>query len=103
MTNNHRLLRLLSAFLVLLFCLAPFAELSSQAKRKRRPRRSFFRGATPQSPGRLLAKAALIIDVPSGRILYEYNANQPRSIASLTKLMTAIVFLEGNPPLDSVV
>ncbi len=95
--------RILSAFLVLLFCLSPFAELSSQAKRKRRPRKSFFRGATPQSPGRLLAKAALIIDVPSGRILYEYNANQPRSIASLTKLMTAIVFLEGNPPLDSVV
>lgn len=103
MTSNRRLFRILSAFLVLLFCLSPFAELSSQAKRKRRPRKSFFRGATPQSPGRLLAKAALIIDVPSGRILYEYNANQPRSIASLTKLMTAIVFLEGNPPLDSVV
>ncbi len=62
-----------------------------------------MRGATPQSPGRLLAQAALIVDVPSARILYEYNANQVRSIASLTKLMSAIVFLEGNPPLDSVV
>lgn len=50
-----------------------------------------------------MAKSALIIDVPSGRILYEYNADQVRSIASLTKLMTAIVFLEGNPPLDAVV
>ncbi|MGH8005042.1 MAG: hypothetical protein ACRECJ_10015, partial [Limisphaerales bacterium] len=66
---------MLSAFLVLLFCLSPFAELSSQAKRKRRPRRTFVRGATPESPGRLLAKAVLIIDVPSGRILYEYNAS----------------------------
>ncbi len=45
----------------------------------------------------------MIIDVPSNRVLYEYNANDVRSIASLTKLMTAIVFLEGNPPLDSVV
>jgi D-alanyl-D-alanine endopeptidase (penicillin-binding protein 7) len=104
MTNNPRLLQALTAFLVLLFCLSPFAELYSQAKKRpRRARRTFIRGATPESPGRLLAKAALIIDVPSGRILYEYNANQVRSIASLTKLMTAIVFLEGNPPLDSVV
>lgn len=104
MTNNPRLLQTLTAFLILLFSLSPFVELYSQAKKRpRRARRTFIRGATPESPGRLLAKAALIIDVPSGRILYEYNANQVRSIASLTKLMTAIVFLEGNPPLDSVV
>ncbi|MCI0330471.1 MAG: serine hydrolase [candidate division Zixibacteria bacterium] len=102
MTNNRRFLQAITAFLVFLFCASPFSELSSQG-RKRRPRRTFIRGATPESPGRLLAKAALIIDVPSGRILYEYNASQVRSIASLTKLMTAIVFLEGNPPLDSVV
>ena len=103
MTNNRRLLQTITALLIFLFCVLPFAELSPQVKKKRRPRRTFVRGATPESPGRLLAKAALIIDVPSGRILYEYNANEPRSIASLTKLMTAIVFLEGNPPLDSVV
>lgn len=103
MTNNARWLRVISALLILFFCFSSFAELSSQTKRKRRARRTFVRGATPESPGRLLAKAVLIIDVPSGRILYEYNANAVRSIASLTKLMTAIVFLEGNPPLDSVV
>jgi len=103
MTESRRLVWTITGLLIFLFCAFPFAELASQAKKKRRPRRTFVRGATPESPGRLLAKAALIIDVPSGRILYEYNASQPRSIASLTKLMTAIVFLEGNPPLDSVV
>ncbi len=103
--HNPRWTKILTGLLIFLLAGLPMAELFAQAKKqpRRRGRRTFTRGATPQSPGRLLAKSALIIDVPSGRILYEYNANQVRSIASLTKLMTAIVFLEGNPPLDSVV
>jgi len=41
------------------------------------------------------AKAALIMDFESGSILYEKNANQKMQIASITKLMTAIVALEN--------
>ncbi len=37
------------------------------------------------------AKAALIYDLGSGKVLYEKNAHERRPIASLTKLMTAIV------------
>lgn len=40
------------------------------------------------------AQAATVIDVASGRILYEKSGDQPLPIASLTKIMTAIVAIE---------
>ena len=43
----------------------------------------------------LSAKAAAVIDVQSGRILYEKNAGKQMRIASLTKIMTAIVAIEN--------
>lgn len=48
------------------------------------------------------ADAAIIVDFDSGEVLYEKNANEKLQIASITKLMTALVALdEGN--LDDVV
>lgn len=44
----------------------------------------------------IVAKAALAVDVASGEILFEQNAHALRAIASLTKVMTAIVVLEEN-------
>ncbi|WP_010248103.1 D-alanyl-D-alanine carboxypeptidase family protein [Acetivibrio cellulolyticus] len=40
------------------------------------------------------AGAAIVIDMKSGRVLYEKNAYSTRSIASTTKIMTAIVAIE---------
>lgn len=40
------------------------------------------------------AKAAALIDVESGRILYSSHGDEPMLIASLTKIMTAIVAIE---------
>ena len=40
------------------------------------------------------AAAAIIYDPATGKVLYEENAMDERSIASITKVMTAIVFLE---------
>ncbi|NJJ38115.1 D-alanyl-D-alanine carboxypeptidase family protein [Paenibacillus apii] len=40
------------------------------------------------------AKAASLIDVESGRILYSSHGDEPMLIASLTKIMTAIVAIE---------
>lgn len=40
------------------------------------------------------AKAAALIDVESGRILYSNHGDEPMLIASLTKIMTAIVAIE---------
>jgi D-alanyl-D-alanine endopeptidase (penicillin-binding protein 7) len=49
------------------------------------------------------AAAAMIFDPETGQILYEENGQDKRSIASITKVMTAVVFLEDNPDLSSVV
>jgi D-alanyl-D-alanine carboxypeptidase len=40
------------------------------------------------------AAAAIIYDPATGKVLYEENSQDERSIASITKVMTAIVFLE---------
>lgn len=48
------------------------------------------------------AKAAFIMDFESGAILYEKNADQKMQIASITKLMTAIIALE-NTNFDEIV
>jgi len=37
------------------------------------------------------AESALVIDIESGKVLFQQNVDEPRPIASLTKLMTAIV------------
>jgi len=42
----------------------------------------------------LSANGAVLIDVQSGRILYQKNAAQQMRVASLTKIMTAIVAIE---------
>lgn len=58
--------------------------------------------AAGEEPPQVSAQAAALIDVASGRILYEKNADQRMRIASLTKIMTAIVAIErGN--LDDMV
>jgi D-alanyl-D-alanine endopeptidase (penicillin-binding protein 7) len=49
---------------------------------------------------RIKSKAALAVDIEKGEILFEKNMETPLPIASLTKLMTALVFLEQNPNLD---
>lgn len=40
------------------------------------------------------AASAVLMDADSGRILYVHNENEPRAIASITKLMTALVASE---------
>ena len=49
------------------------------------------------------AAAAIIYDPLSGKVLYEENAMDERSIASITKVMTAIVFLESAGDLNQEV
>lgn len=48
------------------------------------------------------AQAAVLLDAESGRVLYEKNGHEPLRIASITKIMTAIVAIELGD-LDDVV
>jgi len=50
---------------------------------------------------RLSAKSAIVVDAASGAVLFENNSSAPRPLASLSKLMTALVFLESKPDLSS--
>ena len=48
----------------------------------------------------LRSSVALIMDAREGVVLYGHNIHNPRPIASLTKLMTAMVILDAGLPLD---
>jgi D-alanyl-D-alanine endopeptidase (penicillin-binding protein 7) len=51
----------------------------------------------------LRAAAAIIYDPETNQVLWEENSQSQRSIASITKVMTAAVVFESNPDLDKVV
>ena len=51
----------------------------------------------------LRAAAAIIYDPESNQVLWEENSQSQRSIASITKVMTATVFLESDPDLTQPV
>lgn len=42
------------------------------------------------------ADSVILMDADSGRILYSKNSNQPKLIASTTKIMTAVLAIESN-------
>lgn len=52
---------------------------------------------------KISAQAAAVVDERTGTVLWQKNANEVRSIASITKLMTALVFLQNNPGWDTEV
>ncbi|HXK34099.1 MAG TPA: D-alanyl-D-alanine carboxypeptidase family protein [Dehalococcoidia bacterium] len=53
------------------------------------------RNADAPPPPPVTAAAAVVVDGESGRVLYDLNAHERRAPASTTKIMTAIVALEG--------
>ncbi len=62
----------------------------------------------PSSPQKLTlagfelpAQSGAVIDERSGRAIFEKDADRRMPIASITKLMTALVFLEHNPGWDA--
>jgi serine-type D-Ala-D-Ala carboxypeptidase (penicillin-binding protein 5/6) len=52
--------------------------------------------STYASRGTVSAESAILMDQDSGRILFEKNANEVRRIASITKIMTAIIAIESH-------
>lgn len=72
----------------------PFPFLNIAVFENRRPYREQLH-RTGQ-PG-ITARAAVTIDAQTGEVLYQREATRQHSMASLTKIMTALVFLEHNP------
>ncbi len=54
----------------------------------------------PREPHDLDAKAGVLIDAKSGRVLWSRSRNTVRPIASTTKIMTALVALSRTQPTD---
>jgi len=75
---------------------ANFVDVSYKASANPAAERSLFAESRPN----LRSTTALIIDQGSGTTIYEKNTGSTASIASITKLMTAMVVLDANLPLD---
>jgi len=54
----------------------------------------------PAAPLQLASVHALVVDLDTGATLYQKRADTAVPIASVTKLMTAMVVLDGGQPLD---
>ena len=63
----------------------------------------FKRDASGELIPDVRAEAAIIFNPETGRVLWEDHAHDQRSIASITKVMTVLVFLESGPDLDATV
>ena len=59
-------------------------------------------GATASSPPPVQAREVLVADGRTGEVLYQRDADRRMAMASITKLMTAIVTLENARPGDMV-
>ena len=55
------------------------------------------------NPDVLPCKVAIVLDTASGEILYSYNPEEFSIPASLTKLLTAMVFLDTKPNLNKLI
>lgn len=80
------------------------AKVTRRTKSRRRSavahRKSSRRRRAPAPPpGGVYARNALVIDPATDKVLFEKGSDQKVPIASLTKLMTALVFLEQQPDL----
>ncbi|MFC5714150.1 D-alanyl-D-alanine carboxypeptidase family protein [Thalassorhabdus alkalitolerans] len=54
-----------------------------------------FPSAAEAAPFEVSGKGAVLIEAESGRVLYEKNKDQQMRIASITKIMTAIIAIES--------
>jgi len=53
-----------------------------------------------RDPEELTAQSAIVLDKTSGQVIFEKNVDQVRPLASMTKLMTVLVFMDYAPSFD---
>ena len=59
--------------------------------------------ASAKGAPKTAASSVCIMDMDTGRVLYEKNADEERAIASITKIMTGILVIENNEDLDRTI
>jgi len=101
--------RLALVFLVALTACGPLTPVADAATRhrvhstrkgsvaKRTGRR--HHGVRRAPPGGVYARCAVVMDPATGKVLYDKNADRSAPIASISKLMSVMVFLEQKPDL----
>ena len=72
-------------------------------RKRRKPAPLRLPAVTPYGIPRLNVKAAYVVDATNNRVLFTKNPEQVLPIASLTKLVTGMVFLETSPDWDRVI
>jgi serine-type D-Ala-D-Ala carboxypeptidase (penicillin-binding protein 5/6) len=99
--NHHDLQRTGHRFVIAILLLTVAAPFAVQAKDPTTPEVVIGSAISirpaqplPKPPPTLVAASALVMDVNTGRIFYEKNADQHREVASTQKLMTALLVCE---------
>ncbi len=96
----RKTLRIVLSIIIILSCLLSALEVWADDTNDDEPISGFTANDSIETTGnrmpRVSAGAAIVLDMASGRVLYEKNAYTRRSIASTTKIMTAIVALENS-------
>lgn len=64
--------------------------------------RTKLEDVAPIAQPQIASGSAMIIDLDNGKVLFESHPDRVRPIASLTKLMTAMVVLDAHQPLDEM-
>ncbi len=54
----------------------------------------------PDSGPSVRSRSAMVVDLDAGTVLYEKNADTPRPVASITKLVAALALVSSEPDLD---
>jgi D-alanyl-D-alanine endopeptidase (penicillin-binding protein 7) len=76
---------------------------TTRAKRRARANARRHRARRPPPVGGVYARNAVVMDARTGEVLFAKNADIVVPIASLSKMMTAMVFLEQKPDLERTV
>ena len=62
----------------------------------------YVNAATSDSSLKLTSKYAIVIDMDTGEVIYSKNADDERSPASTTKLLTSLIFAENKKKSDLI-
>ncbi len=99
-----KVLAFLTVFAILFFPLSsiPVTSVSSTSEQQvsSTPEQQVSGGFEP--PFSVNAESVILINLDSGDVVYEKNADDPRPPASLTKVMTALLLVESVPDLAAV-